>query len=56
MKVVIKGWLILTDVTTGEVKLAKEHDMLFFPGRNNSEVSDPDYTLGLVAGHRSFAP
>ena len=56
MKVVIQGTFVLTDMTTGDVTLAKERDVLFFPKGTTVKFQTPDYALGFFAGHRSFAP
>ena len=56
MKVVIQGTFVLTDMTTGDVTLAKERDVLFCPKGTTVKFQTPDYALGFFAGHRSFAP
>ena len=56
MKVVIQGTFVLTDMTTGDVTLAKERDVLFFPKGTTVKFQTPDYALGFFTGHRSFAP
>lgn len=56
MKVVIAGEFTLTDQATGEVTIAKERDVLFFPKGTTVKFETPDYALGFYTGHRSFAP
>lgn len=56
MRVVVRGTFVLTDMTTGDVTLAKERDVLFFPKGTTVMFQTPDYALGFFTGHRSFAP
>lgn len=56
MKVVIQGEFVLTDQATGEVTVAKERDVLFFPKGTTVKFETPAYALGFYTGHRSFAP
>jgi ethanolamine utilization protein EutQ len=56
MKYVVKGKFRLTDEATGEVTVAREGDVLFFPKGTTVRFETPDYALGFYAGHRTFAP
>ena len=56
MKVVVQGTFVLTEMTTGDVTVAKERDVLFFPKDTTVKFQTPDYALGFFTGYRSFAP
>jgi ethanolamine utilization protein EutQ len=56
MKVVVKGEFRLESVDTGQVLVAKERDVIFFPKGSNILFSTPEHGLAFYVGHRSFAP
>jgi ethanolamine utilization protein EutQ len=56
MKLVVQGEFRLTDMATGEVTVARERDILFFPKGTTVKFETPDYALGFFVGDRTFAP
>ena len=56
MKVVLEGEFRLEDADTGEVRIARAKDAIFFPAGTTVLFSTPDRALAFYVGHRSFAP
>lgn len=55
MKFVVEGEFHLTDMATGEVTVARERDILFFPKGTTVRFETPEYALGFFTGDRDFA-
>lgn len=52
MKVVLEGEFILENVDTGQVRVAKAKDAIFFPAGSRINFSTPSYALAFYCGHR----